>query len=283
MATKVRVPPVTANLAAVVGHLGSLLGDACRRVLGGRESTGMWRIVRRCSRHLARRRSRPEALALSRSAARAGRSNVEGPTHAGEVAPRPCPVDEAALDYARRLAADWRATGLRVVLVQRRSAAGGGRESYELVAESPTTVLTCTCHGWRHGGALAGPTAWTVAVSTRRSAGDPDGAREAARDVGVAAGASHKAAWRQVLAWIDGAGRLHADAAEALAAVARPEPRSASPASRSRAPLAAVAAVLLAVGLWCGHLVLHRSAPAIAAQPEAEPARADAAPADGPI
>ena len=220
-----------------------------------------------------------QALAVRATPAAPGPPGGRRPGRGG---PRACALDEAALRDARRRAADWRATGLRVVLVQRRSAAGGGRESYELVAESPHHRPDLYLPRLAARRRPAGPTAWTVAVSTRRSAGDPDGAREAARDVGVAASASHEAAWRQVLAWIDGAGRLHADVAEALGAVARPEPRSASPASRSRAPLAAVAAVLFAVGLWCGHLVLHRSAPAIAAQPEAEPARADAAPADGP-
>ena len=51
---------------------------------------------------------------------------------------------------------------------------------------------------------------WTIAVAVGRADGEP------ARPAGFAAGDAHEAAWRQVLAWIDGRGQLEPDLAAAV-------------------------------------------------------------------
>src|SRR3954454_24840340 len=62
------------------------------------------------------------------------------------------PLDARALAHARSVAADWRAAGLAVDLVEHRTPAGRP-DDYVLTARSPTRVLRCECRGWR----LLGP------------------------------------------------------------------------------------------------------------------------------
>src|SRR4051794_10861235 len=98
----------------------------------------------------------------------------------GTTAPRPCSLEERALDHARRLAADWRAAGMRVSRVERVSA-GGWREAYELTAEDATGVAAFACRAWRWPGGLpSSRTVWTVAVSARRADGPAGGRGPAA-------------------------------------------------------------------------------------------------------
>jgi hypothetical protein len=119
---------------------------------------------------------------------------------------KPALLDADAIADANRLADDWRATGLAVDLGELPSGAG-----YALTARSPTRTLRCECRRWsRRGALLAGGRVWTIAVTVGRADG------EAARPAGVAAADTHEAAWRQVLAWIDGRGRLEPDLTAAV-------------------------------------------------------------------
>jgi hypothetical protein len=57
------------------------------------------------------------------------------------------PLDAArALAHARSVAADWRAAGLAVDLVEHLTPAGR-QNGYVLTAHSPTRVLRCECRG----------------------------------------------------------------------------------------------------------------------------------------
>jgi GNAT superfamily N-acetyltransferase len=64
------------------------------------------------------------------------------------------PLDARALAHARGVAADWRAAGLAVDLVERLTPAGR-QDGYVLTARSPTRVLRCECRGWRLRGWLS--------------------------------------------------------------------------------------------------------------------------------
>ena len=79
-------------------------------------------------------------------------------------------------------------------------------------------VMTCTCRAWRFGGDPSARTAHTVLVAVRQP--DRGGGTAAVRTLGVASAPGPEAAWRDVLAWIDGRGRLHAGLAGALDAAA---------------------------------------------------------------
>ena len=119
---------------------------------------------------------------------------------------KPAQLDADAAAYANRLAEDWRATGLAVALDELPGGAG-----YVLTARSPSRTLYCECRHWRHRGIpLARGRVWTIAVAVGRADAEP------ARPAGFAAGDAHEAAWRQVLAWIDGRGRLEPDLAAAV-------------------------------------------------------------------
>ena len=125
----------------------------------------------------------------------------------------PVPLDGGARAFAQSLAERWRATGLGVSLDLPADEAGPGEHYYVLTARTPSRVLACTCQAWRRGaGRWSGRTLWTVAVKLRRSEQDSETL------AGVAAARGHAAAWREVLAWIEGGGSLHPDHEEALAA-----------------------------------------------------------------
>src|SRR4051812_47749778 len=80
------------------------------------------------------------------------------------------PLDGRALAHARGVAADWRAAGLAVDLVEHpaRAAPASG---YVLTARSPTRVLRCECRGWRLLGRSAprgGTPLWSIDVQVGR-------------------------------------------------------------------------------------------------------------------
>src|SRR3954468_11292476 len=119
---------------------------------------------------------------------------------------KPARLDADAAAYANRRAEDWRTPGLAVGLDELPGGAG-----YVLTARSPSRTLRCECRRWRHRGVpLARGRVWTIAVAVGRADAEP------APPVGFAAGDAHEAAWRQVLAWIDGRGRLEPDLAAAV-------------------------------------------------------------------
>src|SRR4051812_41230675 len=157
------------------------------------------------------------------------------------------PLDARALAHARGVAADWRAAGLAVDLVEH-PAPAGRRGGYVLTARSPTRVLRCECRGWRLLGRSAprgGTPLWSIDVQVGRSvrAAGTAGGGGTPRRTGVAVATAHDLAWRRVLEWIDGGPALPADLD---AAVGRAAPR---PAARSdRRPVAALLAGALALG-----------------------------------
>src|SRR3954454_23552514 len=118
----------------------------------------------------------------------------------------PVPLDGGARAFAQSLAERWRATGLGVSLDLPADGAGPGEHYYVLTARTPSRVLACTCQAWRRGvGRWSGRTLWTVAVKLRRPEQDSE------TMAGVAAARGHAAAWREVLAWVEGGGRRPAD------------------------------------------------------------------------
>lgn len=118
---------------------------------------------------------------------------------------RPARLDTDAVAYANRLADDWQATGLVVSLDRLPRHTG-----YVLTARSPSRTLRCECRRWsRRGALLSRRRVWTIAVAVGRDNGDSGVA-------GVAGAEAHEEAWRQVLAWIDGRGRLGRDLAAAV-------------------------------------------------------------------
>ena len=178
----------------------------------------------------------------------------------------PVPLDGGACTFAQSLAERWRATGLGVSLDLPADEAGPGEHYYVLTARTPSRVLACTCQAWRRGaGRWSGRTLWTVAVKLRRSEQDSETL------AGVAAARGHAAAWREVLAWIEGGGSLHPDHEEALAAAlsaprpsrrAPPDPLLPPEPTRSRAPVAAVGAVALLLLVAGGvYRAAHRTQP----------------------
>ena len=178
----------------------------------------------------------------------------------------PVPLDSGARAFAQSLAERWRATGLGVSLDLPADEAGPGEHYYVLTARTPSRVLACTCQAWRRGaGRWSGRTLWTVAVKLRRSEQDSETL------AGVAAARGHAAAWREVLAWIEGGGSLHPDHEEALAAAlsaprpsrrAPPDPLLPPEPTRSRAPVAAVGAVALLLLVAGGvYRAAHRTQP----------------------
>src|SRR3954449_6739921 len=81
------------------------------------------------------------------------------------------PLDGRALAHARGVAADWRAAGLAVDLVEH-PAPAGRRGGYVLTARSPTRVLRCECRGWPPLGRSAprgGMPLWSIDVLVGRS------------------------------------------------------------------------------------------------------------------
>ncbi len=85
-------------------------------------------------------------------------------------------LDTRALAHARGVAADWRAAGLAVDLVEHLTSAGR-QNGYVLTARSPTRVLRCECRGWRLRDWLSlrdGTPLWSIDVQvgrTERAAG----------------------------------------------------------------------------------------------------------------
>jgi hypothetical protein len=165
---------------------------------------------------------------------------------------RPEPLDARAIEQARAIAADWRATGLEVDLSERPSPAGG-RDGYVLTARSPTRVLRCECRGWRLAPrwprAAPGPPVWTVEVAVgHRREPEPDGpaGEGALRRAGVALAGAHERAWRRVLDWVDGGAALPASLEAALAEGA--SGTAPLPPSRRRRTAAVLAAAALALG-----------------------------------
>ena len=94
------------------------------------------------------------------------------------------PLDARALAHARGVAADWRAAGLAVDLVEHLTPAGR-QNGYVLTARSPTRVLRCECRGWRLRGWLQSARRHAPLVHRRpgrpHRAGGGNGERE--RDV----------------------------------------------------------------------------------------------------
>lgn len=188
-------------------------------------------------------------------------------------------LGEADADYLCELARRWEATGLEMTLDLSGAEAGG----YTLVAHSPAMALLCAGRAWRHGGWL-GRTGWVHTVELGAQRLD---AEAPLRPMGVASGRTLDAAWRQVLAWMDGKARLHdnlpaALAAPAAATSAEADPRlPPPPASRLPVGLASfLIACLLASGLGAGFgvgLGLLRQTPETA-----PPAAAEAPPAMPP-
>src|SRR5215207_4811352 len=81
------------------------------------------------------------------------------------------PLDPGALAHARSIAADWRAAGLAVDLVEHLTPAGR-HDGYVLTARSPTRVLRCECRGWRlrgRSGPRAGTLLWSIDVLVGRA------------------------------------------------------------------------------------------------------------------
>ena len=125
------------------------------------------------------------------------------------------PLDARALAHARGVAADWRAAGLAVDLVERLTPAGR-QDGYVLTARSPTRVLRCECRGWRllgRSGPRGGTPLWSIDVLVGRAdrAAGTAGGSEPPRRAGVAVAIAHDLAWRRVLEWIDGGPALPAD------------------------------------------------------------------------
>src|SRR3954447_9186491 len=159
------------------------------------------------------------------------------------------PLDGRALAHARGVAADWRAAGLAVDLVEHPARAGPA-SGYVLTARSPTRVLRCECRGWRLLGRSAprgGTPLWSIDVLVGRPVRAAGGSGTLRR-AGVAVATAHDLAWRRVLEWIDGGPALPADLD---AAVERAVP---GPAARGgRRPVAALLAGALALGALAAH------------------------------
>src|SRR5215211_4686232 len=163
------------------------------------------------------------------------------------------PLDARALAHARSVAADWRAAGLAVDLVEHRTPAGR-RDGYVLTARSPTRVLRCECRGWRllgRSGPRAGTLLWSIDVLVGRAirAAETADGRETLRRAGVAMATAPDLAWRQVLEWIDGGPALPADL-DAAVDQAAPKPAAGS---GSRPVVAALLAAALALGALAGY------------------------------
>ena len=184
------------------------------------------------------------------------------------------PLDARALAHARGVAADWRAAGLAVDLVEHLTPAGR-QNGYVLTAHSPTRVLRCECRGWRLRGwlSLRGGTAlWSIDVQvgrTERAAGTASGSATLRR-LGVAMAIAHDLAWRRVLEWIDGGPALPPDL-DAAIDQAVPQPPARSP-WRPTAALLAGALVLgglAAYGAWRAEPAMNEvsSGPAATAPP----------------
>src|SRR5690349_23425077 len=108
---------------------------------------------------------------------------------------------DEALAHARAIAADWRAAGLQVGLVEH-AGEDGGPGGCVLVARSPTRVLHCAC---RPATSRDGRPLWAVEVSLGRCGDDRDGIEHVRlRTVGTAVAGACGPAWRQVLAWLHG-------------------------------------------------------------------------------
>src|SRR4051794_7673542 len=124
-------------------------------------------------------------------------------TAAPALAGRDQPSGDEALAHARAIAADWRAAGLQVGLVEH-AGEDGRPAGCVLVARSPTQVLHCAC---RPATSRDGRPLWTVEVSVGRCEDDRDGIEHVhLRTVGTAVAGACEPAWRQVLAWINGDG-----------------------------------------------------------------------------
>ena len=144
------------------------------------------------------------------------------------------PLDGRALAHARGVAADWRAAGLAVDLVEHPARAGPA-SGYVLTARSPTRVLRCECRGWRLLGRSAprgGTPLWSIDVLVGRPVRAAGGGGTPRR-AGVAVATAHDLAWRRVLEWIDGGPALPADLD---AAVERAAPRPAARSGRRPSP-----------------------------------------------
>jgi membrane-bound lytic murein transglycosylase MltF len=182
------------------------------------------------------------------------------------------PLSTRALAHARGVAADWRAAGLAVDLVEHRTPAGR-RDGYVLTARSPTQVLRCECRSWRllgRSGPRAGTLLWSIDVLVGRAVGAAGtaGGSETLRRAGVAMAIAHDLAWRQVLEWIDGGPALPADLDAALDQAA-PRPAAGSGSRPVAALLAGALALgaLAAYGAWRAEPTTNevRSGPATAA------------------
>ena len=156
------------------------------------------------------------------------------------------PLDAHALACARGVAANLRATGLTVDLLEYRSPAGQ-LDGYVLTACSPTQVLRCECRCWHLLGPFsrrAGTLLWSidVLVDWAVEAAAATDAQEARRWTGMAMAMAHELAWDQVLEWIDGGPIL---ATDLDAAVDQALKETAGSGSR---PIVALLAGALAVG-----------------------------------
>jgi membrane-bound lytic murein transglycosylase MltF len=163
---------------------------------------------------------------------------------------RPEPLDAHVLAHARRIAANWRAAGLVVELVEHLPAAGR-QGCYVLTARSPTRTVRCECRGWRRlgwSGSWSGTSLWSIHASTWAAGTVGEG--ETPWRTGVAVAISHDLVWRQIMDWLDNAPALPTDLESAIDQV------TLKPAARRgwRPAAAALAGVLLlgaiAYGIW---------------------------------
>jgi hypothetical protein len=167
-------------------------------------------------------------------------------------------IDSRAVTYARRIAADWRATGLEVGLVEYLSAAGEA-DGYALTARSPTTILCCVCRCWRITPRFrAGRSLWAIDVFVSRREGAEGGTEnwEPMWPAGVAVAAEHVQAWQQVLDWLDDKASLQVNAVSAPA----PAGLGRSLLARQGRGSALLAGAVLALGViaYAGHGALRR-------------------------
>src|SRR3954468_20937798 len=128
-------------------------------------------------------------------------------TAAPALVGRDPPSGDEALAHARAIAADWRAAGLQVGLVEH-AGEDGRPGGCVLVARSPARVLHCAC---RPATSRDGRPLWAVEVSLGRCEDDRDGIEHVhLRTVGTAVAGACEPAWGQGLDWVHGGDTLEA-------------------------------------------------------------------------
>ena len=174
------------------------------------------------------------------------------------------PLDGRALAHARGVAADWRAAGLAVDLVEHPRPRGprGGLRAHR---PQPDAGPALRVQGWRLLGRSAprgGTPLWSIDVLVGRPVRAAGGGGTPWR-AGVAVATAHDLAWRRVLEWIDGGPALPADLDEA---VERAAPRPAARAAGAPSPRS-----------WPAHWRSGPSPPTVPGAPGRRRARSGAA------